>query len=185
MTIRTKLAPLGMPEVDPYEPSTQLIEATGSADWSEVLPEGVYYLILAGGGGNWSNNGWNGQGGGGGAVWEGAFYNPSECLCTLHAGAIKEPAGSTLMLGDTLRLTCAGGTNASGGDTSGKGGAVTVDPGFEIVQQDICADGYSPGWNDSTVKTFCTINGWGTNGGRGKTSPYPGGFRLTYLRLEP
>ena len=185
MTIRTKMAPWGMPEVDPYDPSTVLIEATGAADWNELLPEGVYYLILAGGGGVWANNGWNGQGGGGGAVWEGEFYNPSSCQCALHAGPARTPAGSTLTLGGQLLLTCAGGTNASGGDTTGKGGIVTIDPAFVIVQQDICEAGYSPGWNDGTVKTFCTINGWGTNGGRGQSAPLPGGFRLTYLRYEP
>lgn len=179
---------------DPYEPEQNVSYLFGPNIYSNILPKGVYDLILSGGGGTtgrWAfNYAWFYAKGGSGAVWEGQFYNPVDQQITLYAGNNQED--SYLDLGGVRMITAKAGTNADAWayGHGGYGGDIEVNTNsLQIVQQRKAQKGNDGAFGTSDAAVFaasvCSINNWGQGAAdQDQNGIMSGGALLKYVRLD-
>lgn len=188
MGIRSAFSPMSKRQ-DPFQPNQILLERTGPYTYSNILPRGIYDLIIAGGGGEGRH--WNYGGiifhnaGGSGAAWEGQFYNPVKQQITLYAGNVMED--SSFDSGGGRMITA--GAGHKGADDR-LGGTINVNNALQIIQQRKAQNG-NTGSRGATgtnpTASVCSIYNWG-QGSWGYASDNPnwvaGGVRLQYLRRK-
>lgn len=192
MGIRSAFSPMSKRQ-DPFQPNQVLLERTGPYTYSNILPRGIYDLIIAGGGGE--GRSWNFGGvifhnaGGSGAAWEGQFYNPVKQPVTFYSGNVMED--SFFDSNGGRMITAGRGGNYSGGSTGqpGDGGIISVNGALTVVQQRKAQNG-NRGSRGSTgtspTVSVCSIYNWGQGswGYASEANWVAGGVRLQYLRRK-
>ena len=165
---------------NPYKPQTIIVNSSGAYTFNQILPKGVYDLILCAGGGNtagWAYGGYPwGANGGSGACFEGEIYNPKKQNVTIYAGAAQQD--SYIDFNSERMMTLGKGTNAAF-NSAGVGGQYSKSNNLitgnirKAQNGNNGAVGLGSGTGGNSV---CSVNNWG----QGKN--IAGGIILTYLR---